>query len=51
MMVLKLCLKRGGKWNTANGYGLGSMNSITEYVPFEGFRDMIDAVNEIRKVK
>lgn len=33
----------------ANGYGLGSGNSIAEYVPLEGFQGMIDAVIEIRK--
>jgi len=32
----------------ANGYGLGSGNSIAEYVPVEGFTAMVDAVNEIR---
>lgn len=31
------------------GYGLGSGNSIPEYVPVEGFRAMIDAVKEIRR--
>lgn len=33
----------------AKGYGIGSGNSIAEYVPVEGFQAMIDAVNEIRK--
>lgn len=33
----------------SNGYGLGSGNSIAEYVPVEGFMAMIDAVKEIRK--
>jgi uroporphyrinogen decarboxylase len=31
------------------GYGIGSGNSIPEYVPTEGFIAMIDAVNEIRR--
>jgi uroporphyrinogen decarboxylase len=30
------------------GYGIGSGNSIPEYVPADGFRAMIDAVKEIR---
>jgi uroporphyrinogen decarboxylase len=33
----------------AKGYGIGSGNSIPEYVPVEGFLAMIDAVNEIRR--
>jgi uroporphyrinogen decarboxylase len=35
--------------NTANGYGLGSGNSIAGYVPVEGFLAMIDAAKEIRR--
>ena len=35
--------------NKANGYGLGSGNSIAGYVPVEGFMAMIDAAMEIRK--
>lgn len=34
---------------TAKGYGIGSGNSIPDYMPVEGFRAMIDAVNGIRK--
>ncbi len=30
------------------GYGIGSGNSIPEYVPADGFRAMVDAVKEIR---
>jgi len=33
----------------AKGYGIGSGNSIPEYIPIDGFRAMIDAVNEIRR--
>jgi uroporphyrinogen decarboxylase len=33
----------------ANGYGLGSGNSIPEYIPVDGYMAMIDAVREIRK--
>ena len=35
--------------NKAKGFGLGSGNSIPEYVPVEGFQAMIDATQEIRK--
>jgi len=35
----------------ANGYGLGSGNSIAEYVPTEGFYAMIDAVKAIRNLE
>jgi hypothetical protein len=34
---------------TANGWGLGSGNSIADYVPVEGFMAMIDAAREIRR--
>ena len=33
----------------ARGYGIGSGNSIPEYVPVDGFLGMIDAVKEIRR--
>ena len=33
----------------ANGYGLGSGNSIPEYMSVDGFNAMIDAVFEIRR--
>lgn len=33
----------------ASGWGLGSGNSIAEYVPVDGFMGMIDAVRELRK--
>jgi uroporphyrinogen decarboxylase len=35
--------------NKAKGYGIGSGNSIPEYIPTEGFLAMIDAVKEIRR--
>lgn len=48
--VYKIVLEKGIKYREmANGYGLGSGNSIAEYVPIEGFQAMIDAVAEIRK--
>ena len=34
--------------NMAKGYGVGSGNSIPDYIPVEGFQAMIDAVKEIR---
>ncbi len=35
----------------ANGYGLGSGNSIAEYIPIEGFYAMVDAVKAIRRLE
>jgi hypothetical protein len=34
---------------TAKGYGLGSGNSIPDYMSIEGFNAMIDGVFEIRR--
>ena len=34
---------------SANGYGLGSGNSIPGYIPVDGFMAMIEAVQEIRR--
>jgi uroporphyrinogen decarboxylase len=34
---------------SANGYALGSGNSIAEYVPLEGFMAMVDAAKELRR--
>ena len=48
--VFKAVYDKGLKYrNSANGYGLGSGNSIAEYVPVDGFMGMIDAVKAIRK--
>ena len=48
--VFKTVYDKGLKYrNSANGYGLGSGNSIAEYVPVDGFMGMIDAVKAIRK--
>jgi uroporphyrinogen decarboxylase len=42
-------LEKGIKFRkNANGFGIGSGNSIPGYVPADGFRAMIDAVKEIR---
>jgi uroporphyrinogen decarboxylase len=47
--IFKTVLEKGTKFrNMTKGYGLGSGNSIPEYVPVEGFQAMIDAVAEIR---
>lgn len=48
--VYGLVLEKGIKYrNMARGYGIGSGNSIAEYVPVDGFMAMIDAVKEIRR--
>ncbi len=50
--VYREVLEKGIRYrNMARGYGLGSGNSITEYVPVDGFMGMVDAVKEIRKMK
>ena len=36
--------------NMAKGYGLGSGNSIPDYVPVESFFAMVEAAQEIRKI-
>ena len=40
-----------GQWfrKYSRGYGLGSGNSIAEYIPVDGFMAMVDAVKEIRR--
>ncbi len=44
--------EKGLKYRSmAKGFGLGSGNSIAEYVPVDGFMAMVDAVKEIRKKK
>ncbi|MCK5136746.1 MAG: hypothetical protein KAR19_13230 [Bacteroidales bacterium] len=34
---------------SARGWGLGSGNSIPEYLPVDGYMGMIDAAREIRR--
>lgn len=47
--VYKTVLEKGRKFRKmAKGYGLGSGNSIAEYVPVDGFMGMVDAVKRIR---
>jgi len=49
--VKREILEKGSKFrNMSKGYGLGSGNSIAEYVPVEGFMAMVDAAKEIRKI-
>jgi len=50
--VYRIVLEEGKRFrDSANGYGLGSGNSIAEYVPAEGFQAMIDAVKELRRIE
>ena len=48
--VFKTVLKQGTFYRSmANGYGLGSGNSIPGYIPVDGFLAMIEATKEIRR--
>lgn len=48
--VFREVLEKGIEYRfRAQGYGIGSGNSIPEYVPPEGFTAMINAVKEIRR--
>ena len=48
--VFKKVVEDGTRFrNIAKGYGLGSGNSIPDYIPVEGFQAMVDAVKEIRR--
>ncbi len=48
--IYDLVLEKGRAFRgSAKGYGIGSGNSIPEYVPVEGFQAMIDAVHKIRE--
>jgi len=48
--VFEKVVKEGTMFRAAaNGYGLGSGNSIPDYMSVDGFNAMIDAVFEIRK--
>jgi uroporphyrinogen decarboxylase len=49
--VYKNVLEQGLMYRRkANGYGLGSGNSIPEYIPVDGFMAMIEAAKEIRRM-
>ncbi|GAI59910.1 unnamed protein product, partial [marine sediment metagenome] len=48
--VYRLVLEKGRKFRSmTRGYGLGSGNSIPDYVPVDGFMAMVDAVKKIRE--
>ncbi len=48
--VYRNVLKMGTLYRAkANGYGLGSGNSIPGYIPVDGFMAMVEAVKEIRR--
>jgi uroporphyrinogen-III decarboxylase len=48
--VYKKIVEEGARFRAkANGYGLGSGNSIPDYMSIEGFNAMVDAVKEIRR--
>jgi len=50
--VYKTVLEKGRIYrDSAKGYGIGSGNSIAEYVSVEGFQAMIDAVKELRRTE
>jgi uroporphyrinogen decarboxylase len=47
--IVEVVYERGKKYRClANGYALGSGNSIPEYVPVEGYLAMIEAAQKIR---
>jgi len=47
--VFEIVLERGRRFRAnANGYALGSGNSIPDYVPIDGYMAMIEAVKELR---
>jgi len=48
--IYRTVLEQGTLYRrTANGYGLGSGNSIPGYIPVEGFQAMVEGVKEIRR--
>ena len=50
MMVFQTVLKQGTVFRSkANGYGLGSGNSIPGYIPVDGFMAMIEGAKAIRE--
>ena len=49
-VIFKQVLEKGTSFREkANGFALGSGNSIAKYIPPDGFYAMIDAVKEIRR--
>jgi len=50
--VFKEVFNKGKEFRAkANGYALGSGNSIAEYVPVESYMAMIEAVQELRRLE
>ncbi len=50
--VFRFVLEAGTRFRkVASGWGLGTGNSIPDYVPLEGYMGMIDAAWEIRKLE
>ena len=48
--VRRIVVERGGRFRAAaNGYALGSGNSIPDYVPLDGYLAMIEAAKQIRE--
>jgi uroporphyrinogen decarboxylase len=48
--VLRIVYEKGMKFrHMSRGYGLGSGNSIADYVPVDGFMAMVEAVKKIRE--
>jgi len=48
--VFRLVVEKGSQYrNMAKGYGLGSGNSIPDYIPVEGFLAMVEAAKKIRR--
>ncbi len=48
--IFRMVVEKGTRYrNTANGYALGSGNSIAGYIPVEGFMGMVDGVKKIRE--
>ncbi len=48
--IYKEVLEKGLHYrNKAKGFGIGSGNSIPDYIPVEGFMAMVDAAKEIRR--
>jgi uroporphyrinogen decarboxylase len=48
--VFKTVVEQGSRYrHMAQGYGLGSGNSIPEYIPVDSYLAMVDAVKEIRR--
>jgi uroporphyrinogen decarboxylase len=48
--IRELVAERGARFRaTANGYALGSGNSIPDYVPVEGYLAMVEAARGLRE--